>query len=109
LFAPEDPLAPPAPVFDEPWQAQALAMADALVQAGRVSKSDWAEALGAALRAADEEGLPDTPETYYVAVVSALEAVCETHAGISGDERAERRSAWEEAYHRTPHGKPVEL
>ncbi len=109
MFAPEDPLAPPGRVFDEPWQAQALAMADTLVQAGRFSAAEWAEALGSALREAEAQGAADTLETYYGAVVVALERLCEARAGISGADRARRRADWEAAYRRTPHGRPVEL
>ena len=52
---------------------------------------------------------PTRSDTYYTAVLVALERLCETRAGISGDDRALRRAAWEAAYRRTPHGQPVEL
>lgn len=109
MFRPDDPLAPPQPVFDEPWQAQALALADSLVKAGHFSASDWAETLGAALRAAEAQGAPDTLETYYLAVVSALETLSQSQTTITRADMSERRAAWEEAYHRTPHGQPVLL
>jgi len=109
LFRPDNPLAPPKAVFDEPWQAQALALADTLVHAGRFTASEWAEGLSAALKEAEALGAPDTLETYYTAVLVALERLCEARAGISGDDRALRRAAWEAAYRRTPHGRPVEL
>ena len=38
------------PGFAEPWQAQALAMADILIQSGLFSASSWSEALGRALQ-----------------------------------------------------------
>ena len=44
-------------VFDEAWQAQALAMADCLVRAEVFTGTEWAEALGVAVR---EQ--PDTTE-----------------------------------------------
>jgi nitrile hydratase accessory protein len=109
LFRPDDPLAPPKAVFDEPWQAQALALADTMVQAGHLTTTEWAEALSGALREGEVQGAPDTLETYYCAVLHALERLCEARAGISGDDRALRRAAWEAAYRRTPHGQPVEL
>ena len=109
MFRPDDPLAPRKAVFDEPWQAQALAIADNLVRAGTFTASAWAEALGTALKAAEERGEPDITETYYIAVVEALEALTESNAGISSEDREFRRAAWEEAYHRTPHGQPVKL
>ena len=109
MFQPDDPLAPPAHRFDEPWQAQALALADTMVHAGQFIAKEWAAALGAALTEAEARGAPDTLESYYTAVLVALERLCETRAGISGDDRALRRAAWEGAYRRTPHGQPVEL
>src|SRR5438477_10742818 len=34
------------PVFDEPWQAQVLAMADALSKSGTFTTAEWSRALG---------------------------------------------------------------
>ena len=106
LFQPDDPLAPPAP-FEEPWQAQALALADTLVKSGPLTPAAWAEALGTALREAEATGAPDTLATYYDAVLTALERV--TEPAVTPADRATRRAAWEAAYRRTPHGKPVTL
>lgn len=108
LFQPDDPLAPPQPVFDEPWQAQALALADNLVQAGHFTAAAWAETLGQELRSAERKGAPDNLDTYYGAVLSALETLTES-TGISEETRMQRRTDWETAYLRTPHGKPVVL
>jgi len=105
-FAPDDPLAPDAPVFAEPWHAQVLAMADTMIAAGHISAIDWAEALGAALRAASDQ--PDTPDTYYIAALGALEKLS-AKAGIDATQQAHRKDAWAEAYRRTPHGRPVTL
>ncbi len=104
----DDPLAPPGGVFSEPWQATVLAMADAIIRAGHFTASDWAEALGAALRAAEAAGAPDTEDTYFAAALSALEGMTED-AGIAAADRDARRTAWEQAYLRTPHGAPVVL
>ena len=109
MLTPDNPLAPPKPAFDEPWQAQALALADAMVQAGHFTATEWAAALGAALSEAEAKGEPDTLESYYLAVISALEKLSEERAGISTQQRAQRRADWEAAYHRTPHGMPVVL
>jgi nitrile hydratase accessory protein len=109
LFRPDDALVPPKQAFDEPWQAQALALADTMVHAGRFTATEWAGALGAALREAEAGGAPDTLESYYSAVLIALERLCEARGGISRDDRALRRAAWEAAYRRTPHGQPVKL
>ncbi|MFQ5624464.1 MAG: nitrile hydratase accessory protein [Paracoccaceae bacterium] len=96
-------------VFAEPWQAQVLAMADALVRAGCFSPAEWSDALGSELKRAEAAGAPDTTETYYEAALKALEGLAGTHAGISGAEMSDRREAWERAYRRTPHGQPVRL
>ncbi len=50
-----DPLSPlarhdDAPVFDEPWQAQTLALAFNLIDRGQFSASQWSETLGAELK-----------------------------------------------------------
>ncbi|MDA8586412.1 nitrile hydratase accessory protein [Rhodobacteraceae bacterium] len=102
---PEDPLAPIGHAFAEPWHAQVLASAQALIRAGHVTSTQWAETLGAALKLAETSGKPDTEDTYYQAALSALETV----APFSDTELASRKSDWEDAYRRTPHGKPVEL
>ncbi|MEM6588819.1 MAG: nitrile hydratase accessory protein [Pseudomonadota bacterium] len=94
-------------VFEEPWQAQVMAMADTLIKTGHVDANIWAETLGAALRLAEAKGAPDTTDTYYSCVLQALEQV--TEPSISAAERRARRAEWEEAYHRTPHGHPVTL
>ena len=103
-----DPLGPLArrdgdPVFDEAWQAQALALADCLVREGVFTAEAWADALGVAVREND-----DTTEGYYRAVLSALERLLDTGA-VPGAEVDARRDAWAAAYERTPHGQPVEL
>lgn len=108
MFQPDDPLAPPQPFFEEPWQAQALALADNLVQAGRFTATAWADTLGQELRSAERKQAPDNLDTYYAAVLSALETLTES-AGISEETRTQRRADWEAAYLRTRHGKPVTL
>ena len=109
MFQPDNPLAPRSSVFNEAWHAQVLAIADAMVHAGHFSSGHWAIALGTALRTAEADGAPDTEETYYSAALEALEMLSHTETKISAADLAERKHAWEEAYHRTPHGKPVVL
>ena len=109
LFQPDDPLEPRAAVFAEPWHAQALALADALVSAGRVDANEWGRALGAELRRAEARGEADTEDTYYRCVVSALEAITLSDGLVTAEDRGTRRDAWEAAYRCTPHGQPVRL
>lgn len=108
MNAPDDPLAPRSGSFAEPWQATILAMATALIREGHFTQDDWANALGAALRQAKADGAPDSEDTYYEAALSALETLSEC-TGITDTDRATRKSAWEDAYQRTPHGQPVTL
>ncbi len=97
------------PVFDEPWHAQVLALADAMVAAGHFSAADWAEALGAARAAAEARAAPDTVEGYYLCALEALEGLLARHTPIGAQIQRERKEAWSRAYLATPHGRPVEL
>lgn len=108
MFVPDDPLKPPADHFDDPWQATVLAMATAMIREGHFSQEDWADALGASLRQAEDTGRADTNETYFLAALEAFELLTEK-AGITPKDRATRKSGWEDAYRRTPHGQPVKL
>ena len=47
------------PVFAEPWQAQAFALAVKLSEEGHFTWKEWAAALGDELRAASDRGEPD--------------------------------------------------
>lgn len=105
MHAPEDPLAPLGHSFAEPWHAQVLATAQALIRADHLTQTEWAQALGTALQKADAEARPDTEETYYLAALEALERV----TPMTPETLAARKAAWEDAYRRTPHGKPVVL
>jgi nitrile hydratase accessory protein len=95
------------PVFGEPWHAETLALADLLVKRGVVSAARWAETLGAEIKALDAS--PDDRETYYRAVLAALERLLAENGSVTAAELDEREHQWERAYLRTPHGKPVEL
>ena len=53
------------PVFSEPWQAQAFALAVHLVESGYFDRTEWAAALGEEIKAAQARGDPDLGGTYY--------------------------------------------
>src|SRR5499427_8806770 len=53
------------PVFAEPWQAHAFALAVKLSEAGLFTWSEWAAALAAELAAASDRGEPDDGSRYY--------------------------------------------
>ena len=97
------------PVFREPWEAQAFAMALALHQRGLFTWSEWAATLGDEIKRAQAAGDPDTGETYYHHWLAALERLV-AEKGIAGREHLARyRDAWERAAERTPHGQAIEL
>ena len=95
------------PVFGEPWHAQTLALADVLVRRGVIAAAQWAETLGAEIKALKTE--PDDQDTYYRAALAALERLLTENGSLTAMELHEREHQWERAYLRTPHGKPVEL
>ena len=111
---PEDALGPLRrkdgdPTFDEAWQAQALAIADTLVNAGVVTATHWAEALGSELKSAARAGAADDADTYYLAVLGTVEKLLRQIEIIGRDELDARVEAWRQAYLTTPHGEPVDL
>jgi nitrile hydratase accessory protein len=106
---PEVPRDEQGPVFREPWEAQAFAMALALQQRGLFTWSEWAAALGEEIKRAQRAGDPDTGETYYRHWLATLERLV-ADKGVASEETLGRyREAWERAAERTPHGTPIEL
>jgi nitrile hydratase accessory protein len=97
------------PVFAEPWQAQAFAMAVKLSEEGHFTWKEWAAALAEELRAAADCGEPDDGTRYYHHWLSALERLVSAKRLSDPAELLARKEAWADAYRRTPHGKPVEL
>jgi len=97
------------PVFSEPWQAQAFALAVKLSEQGLFTWSEWAETFGAELKAAADRGESDDGSHYYEHWLAALERLV-TAKGLADRAALDRRKQdWAEAYQHTPHGKPVEL
>ncbi len=97
------------PVFAEPWQAQAFALAVKLSEQGHFTWKEWAATLADELKAAASRGEPDDGSRYYQHWLAALERLL-TAKGLTNPAALHaRKEAWAEAYRRTPHGKPVEL
>jgi nitrile hydratase accessory protein len=97
------------PVFREPWEAQAFAMALALHARGLFSWPEWAATLADAIKRAQAAGDPDTGETYYRHWLNALERIVAEKGIATGDTLHRYRDAWDRAAERTPHGAPIEL
>ena len=97
------------PVFAEPWQAQAFALAVKLSEAGHFTWKEWAAALAAELEAAAARGEPDDGSHYYEHWLAALEHLVTAKGLTDRSALAERKEAWADAYRHTPHGKPIEL
>src|SRR5271155_2944569 len=97
------------PVFAEPWQAQAFALAVRLSAQGHFTWKEWAAALADELKAAAKRGEPDDGSRYYHHWLGALERLVTTKGLSAPESMLARKEAWAEAYRRTPHGKPVEL
>ena len=97
------------PVFTEPWEAQAFALAVKLSEKGHFTWKEWAAALAEELKAAADRGAPDDGTRYYQHWLAALERLV-TAKGLSDPAALlARKEAWADAYRHTPHGKPVEL
>lgn len=97
------------PVFREPWEARAFAMAVALHERGLFTWTEWAAALAQQIKRAQSEGDPDTGETYYLHWLKTLESLVAAKQVTSPDVLDRYRHAWDHAADRTPHGQPIEL
>jgi nitrile hydratase accessory protein len=97
------------PVFAEPWQAQAFALAVRLSKQGYFTWTEWAAELAAELKAAADSGNPDDGSHYYEHWLAALERLVAAKGLSSSSEMLVRKNEWADAYRHTPHGKPVEL
>jgi nitrile hydratase accessory protein len=98
-----------APVFREPWEAQAFAMTLVLHERGLFTWTEWAEALATEIRRAQASGDCDDGSTYYRHWLAAIERLVGAKGIASETVLAERRAAWDRAAHATPHGQPILL
>jgi nitrile hydratase accessory protein len=97
------------PVFAEPWQAQAFALAVKLSEQGHFTWKEWAAGLADELKAAANRGEPDDGSRYYQHWLAALERLVTSKDLSDPVSLLARKEAWADAYRHTPHGKPVEL
>ena len=103
------PRAGDEPVFREPWEAQAFAMALSLHERGLFTWSEWAGALAEEIKRAQANGDPDLGNTYYRHWLATLEKLVAAKGVASLATQHRYRDAWDHAADRTPHGKPIEL
>jgi len=97
------------PVFAEPWQAQAFAIAVKLSEQGHFTWKEWAAALAEELKAAADRGEPDDGTHYYEHWMAILERLVTAKGLSDAAALAARKEAWADAYRHTPHGKPIVL
>jgi nitrile hydratase accessory protein len=97
------------PVFREPWEAQAFAMALALHERGLFTWPEWAATLADEIKKAQAAGDPDTGETYYRHWLNTLERLVGEKSIANSDTLRRYHDAWDHAADRTPHGTPIEL
>lgn len=97
------------PIFHEPWEAHAFALAVKLSEAGYFTWKEWASALSQEIKTAQAQGDPDLGNTYYQHWLRALERLCQEKSIVGDADLIRRKEEWRRAYLNTPHGKPIEL
>ena len=96
-----------APVFAEPWQAEAFAMVVSLHASGLFTWPEWAARLSAELARLPPEAADGSQ--YYVGWLRALEAMLVSKDVATPDAIAATTDAWHRAALATPHGQPIVL
>jgi len=97
------------PVFAEPWQASAFALAVSLSRQGHFTWKEWTAALAEELEASAARGEPADGSRYYHCWLATLERLVVAKGLADPAALADCKEAWAEAYRHTPHGQPVEL
>jgi nitrile hydratase accessory protein len=97
------------PVFSEPWEARAFALAVALADAGHFAWPDFSAALAEEIEHAEHDDGVGEPSGFYGHWLSALQTVCLRAGLVTSDELQGRSEDWRLAYLRTPHGQAVSL
>jgi nitrile hydratase accessory protein len=97
------------PVFSQPWEAKAFALAIRLSEAGFFTWPEWVRVLSREIKAAQQRGDPDLGDTYYCHWLNALESICAANGLVGREDMRRRKANWRRAYLNTPHGQPIEL
>ena len=97
------------PVFAQPWQATAFALAVRLSERGCFTWREWAQTLSQELQADAARGEPADGSRYYYSWLAALERLILEKGLADAVSLLKCKAAWTDAYRHTPHGQPVEL
>ncbi len=103
------PRADGEPVFAQPWQAQAFALAVQLHERGVYTWAEWTAALAAEIQRAGDAGAPDDGTHYYRCWLAALERLSAAKGLTTPVALEQRKRQWADAYRHTPHGRAVTL
>ena len=95
------------PVFDEPWEAHAFAIAVKLSEKGLFKWSEWTDVLAEEIKKAKYQGQPDFGNTYYQFWLSALETILLEKNILKKSDLISIMEQWRRTYLSTPHGIPV--
>ncbi len=106
---PDIPRDDEGPVFREPWEAQAFAMALTLHERGLFTWNEWAATLADEIKRAQAGGDPDDGKTYYRHWLATLEKLVAAKGVATFEAQHRYRDAWDHAADRTPLGSPIEL
>jgi nitrile hydratase accessory protein len=91
------------PVFREPWEARAFAIAVSLHQRGVFAWTEWAAVLAREIKG--DDGASD----YYTLWLRALERLVQEKGVATAAALHDTAEAWKHAAEHTPHGQPIEL
>ena len=97
------------PVFVEPWQAYAFALAVSLSRQGHFTWSEWTRLFGEERKASANRGDADNGTTYFHCWLTTLERIVVQRNFSNIGTLTDLKNAWAEAYRHTPHGQPVAL
>ncbi|MFT4184481.1 MAG: nitrile hydratase accessory protein [Rhizobium sp.] len=95
-----------APVFPEPWAAEAFAMTVHLHERGLFGWSEWAECLSSELH---KPGRAEDGSDYFDCWVAALSGLLVAKGVADAEAILDLQRSWQRAAEATPHGKPIRL
>ncbi|MFK7859432.1 MAG: nitrile hydratase accessory protein [Granulosicoccus sp.] len=97
------------PVFNEPWEAEVFALTLSLYEQRLFTWQEWADTLSKSIKDAQDDGDPDSGNTYYLHWLAALEQVVVDKQVGNSAQLAKLYQAWDHAARTTAHGQPIEL